>query len=79
MARFPPNDIISLVQQRPRFDLAESVGPSLRLTELLGASFEEPDGSQLDYGTAAGDAVLRRAVADLHVSRALEQAAPPAA
>ena len=62
MARFTPNDITSLVQQTPRFDLAESVGPSLRLTELLGASFEEPDGFQLGY-----------------VSRALEQAAPPAA
>ncbi len=35
MMRFPKNDIISLVGEAPRYDLGESVGPDLRLAELL--------------------------------------------
>jgi len=38
MTRFPGNDIISLVGEAPRYDLGESVGPDLRLAELLDAS-----------------------------------------
>jgi len=34
--RFPPNDIISHLGDAPRFDPAASVGPNLRLAELLG-------------------------------------------
>ena len=36
MRRFVHNDIISLTRRAPRFDVAESVGPDLRLGELLG-------------------------------------------
>jgi aspartate/methionine/tyrosine aminotransferase len=67
MPRFRENDIISLVGTAPRYDLGESVGPDLRLGELLG-----PAGSSsladisLGYATAEGDPRLRRMIADLH-------------
>jgi aspartate/methionine/tyrosine aminotransferase len=61
---FPRNDIMSLTQSAPRYDLAESVGPDLRLRDLLG------DGDlaemALGYGTAAGSLDLRKAVAAFH-------------
>ena len=66
MSRFPPNDIIDLVQDTPRFDLAESVGPSLHLTELLGPPSGARDDLVLGYGTAAGDPSLRTAIAKQH-------------
>jgi aspartate/methionine/tyrosine aminotransferase len=67
MARFPENDIITLVGAAPRFDLAESVGPDLRLDELLDAPGPDPvAGMALGYATAQGDARLRRAVAELN-------------
>jgi aspartate/methionine/tyrosine aminotransferase len=67
MKRFPPNEIISLVNSKPRYDLAESVGPDLQLAELLAADeraslFE----TRLGYGTAAGDPRLRQSIADAH-------------
>ena len=62
--RFPRNDIISLTEATPRFDLAESVGPDLRLDELLGG--DDLGALPLGYGTAAGDPALRQAVATLH-------------
>jgi aspartate/methionine/tyrosine aminotransferase len=67
MARFPANDIISLVEGTPRYDLAESIGPDLRLADLLDASGPASLGEMpLSYGTAEGDARLRKAIADLH-------------
>lgn len=66
MSRFPPNDIITLIRDEPRFDLAESVGPSLHLAELLGPSAGLRDELVLGYGTAAGDVLLRTAIAKLH-------------
>ena len=66
MSRFPPNDIITLIQDEPRFDLAESVGPSLRLAELLDPSPGLREELVLGYGTAAGDVLLRTAIARLH-------------
>jgi aspartate/methionine/tyrosine aminotransferase len=68
MNRFPPNDIVSLVGQAPRHDLAESLGPDLR----YGALFDHPDeagalaGLPLSYATAAGDQGLRAAIAAAH-------------
>ena len=64
MARFPENDIITLVGTPPRHDLAESTGPDLRLDALLA----EPGigDMALGYGTAAGDLRLRREIADQH-------------
>jgi serpin B len=37
MARFPQNDIISLIGEIPRYDLGESIGPDLRLSDVLRA------------------------------------------
>lgn len=67
MNRFPPNDIIHLVGDAPRFDLAESLGPSLRLSDLLDEpSLRELAHLPLGYGTAEGDAALRAEIARLH-------------
>jgi aspartate/methionine/tyrosine aminotransferase len=63
MPRFPRNEIVSLVGDMPRFDLAESVGPSLRMGELFSADFND---LSLAYGTAPGDATLRRLIAKAH-------------
>jgi aspartate/methionine/tyrosine aminotransferase len=64
MTRFVRNDIISLTGSAPRFDLAESVGPDLRLGELLGS--DAADDLRLGYATAAGDPALRAAIAAQH-------------
>ena len=64
MTRFVRNDIISLTGSAPRFDLAESVGPDLRLGELLGGGAAED--LRLGYATAAGDPALRAAIAAQH-------------
>jgi hypothetical protein len=66
MERFPSNDIISLVASAPRHDLAESVGPSLRLGELFGRDMAELADLPLNYGSAAGDAELRALIAARH-------------
>jgi len=65
MPQFVKNEIISLLGDAPLHDLGESVGPDLRLGELLGAdgSWKE---SRLGYATAAGAPALRAAIADLH-------------
>jgi aspartate/methionine/tyrosine aminotransferase len=64
MRRFVHNDIISLTGRAPRFDLAESVGPDLRLGELLGSDTAAE--LRLGYATAAGDPALRSAIAAQH-------------
>lgn len=62
--RFARNDIMSLTESVPRYDLAESVGPDLRL-----GSLSPPDGFgdfsdlALGYGTVAGDLAVRTHVA----------------
>lgn len=67
MDRFPRNDIINLVGKAPRYDLAESLGPDLRLGELLdGESMHALSDLPLGYGTAAGDAALREEIAIAH-------------
>ncbi len=67
MARFRRNDIMSLVEAHPRYDLAESVGPDLRLGALLDLSGREGlDEIALGYGTAEGDKTLRQIIADHH-------------
>jgi aspartate/methionine/tyrosine aminotransferase len=66
-SRFPHNDIISLTSQSVRYDLAESVGPDLRLGSLLGDCIAnhlmELD---LSYGTANGSLRLRQLIAARH-------------
>ena len=67
MARFPENDIISLVGERPRYDLGESLGPDLRLAELLESSDPSSLGEiALSYTTAEGNPRLRKAISDWH-------------
>jgi aspartate/methionine/tyrosine aminotransferase len=67
MTRFPENDIISLVGKAPRYDLAESVGPDLRLAELLDASGSSSFADMsLGYGTPQGEPRLRKVIADRH-------------
>ena len=65
---FVHNDIISLTGRAPRFDLAESVGPDLRLGELSGPA--TADELRLGYATAAGDPDLRAAIAAQHLVEA---------
>ena len=66
MTRFVRNDIISLTTAAPRFDLAESLGPDLRLAEIFGADDEAFGDLKLGYSTAAGDPALRAKIAALH-------------
>lgn len=63
-APFPENDIISLVEAAPRYDLGESVGPDLLLADLADAA--RIGDLRLAYGTAAGDQALREAIAAAH-------------
>jgi aspartate/methionine/tyrosine aminotransferase len=63
MTRFVRNDIISLTGSAPRHDLAESVGPDLRLAQLLEADAGE---LRLGYATAAGNRELRQVIAAQH-------------
>ena len=63
MATFARNDIASLTDFKPRYDLGESYGPDLRLSELLTP---ELDDLELGYGTAYGDLGLRTAIAERH-------------
>ena len=67
MTRFAPNDIIHLVGDAPRYDLAESLGPNLRLSDVLDAdALRELAGLSLGYGTAEGSAELRAQIAAAH-------------
>ncbi len=67
MATFPQNDIISLTGETVRYDLAESVGPDIRLGDLLAAAGDADLGDLLlGYRTAEGDARLREIIAEQH-------------
>lgn len=67
LMRFPHNDIMSLTQETPRYDLAESVGPDLTLGDLLPAEEAAALAAlPLGYRTAAGDPDLRAALAEVH-------------
>lgn len=67
MPDFPRSQIISLVGEAPRYDLAESVGPDLRLGELFDAdTLRSLADLPLGYATAAGDPALREEVARSH-------------
>src|SRR6267142_1073545 len=67
MARFPKNDIIALIGEMPRYDLGESVGPDLRLSDVLDP-FAQPGFAEmaLGYSTAQGDPRLRALIARAH-------------
>jgi hypothetical protein len=65
--RFPKSDIMSLTEETPRFDLAESVGSDLQLRDLLGGGGDLASAElALCYGTAAGNPALRQVIAELH-------------
>jgi hypothetical protein len=71
MARFVESEIISLVGAAPRYDLGESLGPDLRLGELLRSTDQSGDPQDWDdvplrYASAEGNAQLRQAIARLH-------------
>jgi DNA-binding transcriptional MocR family regulator len=67
MRRLPTSDIISLVSgDAPRFDLSESYGPHARLRDIVGDDFSDLAEIELGYGTAQGDARVRRIVGQLH-------------
>ncbi|CCD89497.1 putative aminotransferase [Bradyrhizobium sp. ORS 285] len=62
--RFPHNDIMSLTSHPVRFDLAESLGPDLRLGELLAdLRGDELRDLALAYGPTEGRAELRELIA----------------
>jgi aspartate/methionine/tyrosine aminotransferase len=63
MRRFPHNEIVSLVGESPRYDLAESVGPDLTTHALFPEGW--PD-LKLGYATAAGDPRLRALIAQTY-------------
>jgi aspartate/methionine/tyrosine aminotransferase len=65
MSRFAPNGIIALVAEHPRFNLGGSYGPNLLLEELLDTTMlARLEKTALGYGSAAGDAHLRAAIAE---------------
>jgi aspartate/methionine/tyrosine aminotransferase len=65
--RYPRNDIISLTEAAPLYDLAESVGPDLHLRDLLNEGrLEELADLPLAYGPAGGRLELRAAIATSH-------------
>lgn len=65
--RFTRNDIMSLTESAPLYDLAESVGPDLHVRDLLdGGDFGSLADLPLGYGPAGGRADLRKAIADAH-------------
>jgi aspartate/methionine/tyrosine aminotransferase len=67
MSRFAPNEIISLVDNNPRFDLGGSYGPNLVLDELLDEhTMAELGRTALGYRSAPGDAELRAVVAQIN-------------
>jgi aspartate/methionine/tyrosine aminotransferase len=62
MKRFARNELISLVGDKARLELAESYGPSLRLSQLLGAA-ADVERLELDYASVTGDPRVRSAIA----------------
>lgn len=61
MARFPTTDLAALPDPGRPYDLAESIGPDLRLHDVLGS-----DDIVLGYGPAVGDPRLRAVIAEQH-------------
>jgi aspartate/methionine/tyrosine aminotransferase len=62
MKRFARNALMSVVEADAQFELAESYGPSLRLSQLLGTA-AEAERLELDYASVTGDPRLRSVIA----------------
>lgn len=64
MRQFPSSPIASLLDETPRYDLAESTAPDLGVEELLGADgLAELTKQDLGYATSAGQEQLRELLA----------------
>lgn len=62
--RFPRNDIISLLDTNPKFNMAESTPRCLSLAEILDKDLREKLSSvPLNYGTSQGSAAVRSLIA----------------
>jgi len=67
MRQFPASPITALIDEKPRYNLGESVAPDLTVAELLGsAGLADLAGVKLGYGTSAGSSELRALVAARH-------------
>ncbi len=67
MRRFPASPITALLDSKPHYNLGESMGRDLTVTELLGPDDMATLASvSLGYGTSAGDPELRAQVAARH-------------
>ena len=67
--KFPVNDIISLLDERLEFNLAESTNKDLVLNEIWDDDFsKELQHLKLEYGTSQGNKKLRKKIGEkLHV------------
>ena len=67
MRQFPASPITALIDEKPRYNLGESMGRDLTVAELLGPDgLASLAGVNLGYGTSAGDPALRALVAARH-------------
>jgi aspartate/methionine/tyrosine aminotransferase len=67
MRHFPASPITALIDEKPRYNLGESVAPDLTVAELLGpAGLADLADVKLGYGTSAGNSELRALVAARH-------------
>jgi aspartate/methionine/tyrosine aminotransferase len=67
MRKFPASPITALIDEKPRYNLGESVAPDLTVAELLGpAGLADLADVKLGYSTSAGAAELRALVAARH-------------
>ena len=67
MRQFPASPITALIDEKPRYNLGESVAPDLTVADLLApAGLADLAGVSLGYGTSAGSPELRALVAGRH-------------
>jgi len=65
--RFPDHSMMTLTAEKVRYDLAESLGPDLRLSDLYSDSeLAELATLSLEYKSAEGNDELRNVIARLH-------------
>jgi aspartate/methionine/tyrosine aminotransferase len=67
MREFPASPITALIDEKPQYNLGESMAADLTVADLLGpAELAGLAGVSLGYGTTAGDPALRALVAARH-------------
>src|SRR5215469_13968200 len=66
MRQFPDSPITALIDEKPRYNLGESMASDLTVADLMGAGLPGLSGVNLGYGTSAGDPELRALVAARH-------------